>query len=82
MHIYIYIHIDICKYIYVYMFIYIYLYIYNPICIYIQNMVCSRVGHSAREASWRRAFDPCAPFCFILYYYLEQNLHFGLVPEK
>jgi len=38
-------------------------------------------NYSAREASWRRAFDPCAPLLFILYHYLEQNLHFGLVPE-
>jgi len=37
--------------------------------------------HTAREASWRRAFDPCAPLLFVLYDYLEQNLHFGLVPE-
>ena len=37
--------------------------------------------HTAREASWRRAFDPCAPLLFILYHYLEQNLHFGSVPE-
>jgi len=36
---------------------------------------------STREASWRRPYDPCAPFLFILYHYLEQNLHFGLVPE-
>jgi len=36
---------------------------------------------TAREASWRRAFDPCAPLLFILYHYFEQNLHFGLVPE-
>ena len=28
---------------------------------------------SAREASWRRAFDPCAPLLIILYHYLEQN---------
>ena len=37
--------------------------------------------HTAREPSWRRAFDPCAPLLFILYHYLELNLHFGLVPE-
>jgi len=36
---------------------------------------------TAREASWRRAFDPCALLLFILYHYLEQTLHFGLVPE-
>jgi len=36
---------------------------------------------TARESSLRRAFDPCAPLLFILYHYLEQNLHFGLVPE-
>jgi len=36
---------------------------------------------SAREACWRRAFDPCAPLLFVLYRYLEQNLHFGSVPE-
>ena len=38
-------------------------------------------SRSAREASWRRAFDPCSPLLFILYHYLEQNLHFWLVPE-
>ena len=32
---------------------------------------------SAREASWRRVFDPYAPLLFNLYYYLEQTLHFG-----
>jgi len=37
---------------------------------------------SAREASWRRAFDPCAPLLFNLYHYLEQNLHFGSVTEN
>jgi len=36
---------------------------------------------TARKASWRRAFDPCAPLLFILYNNLEQNLHFGLVTE-
>jgi len=36
----------------------------------------------AREASWRRFFDPYAPLLFNLYHYLEQNLHFGLVPEN
>jgi len=37
---------------------------------------------SAREASWRRVFDPYAPFLLNLYQILEQNLHFGLVPEN
>ena len=37
--------------------------------------------HTAQEASWRRVFDPYAPLLFNLYHYLEQNLHFGLVPE-
>jgi len=37
---------------------------------------------NAREASWRRGFDPYAPLQFNLYHYLEQNLHFGLVPEN
>jgi len=41
----------------------------------------SGTWHTAREASWRWAFDPCAPLLFILYHYFEQNLHFGLVPE-
>ena len=41
--------------------------------------VCNLVD--ARKASWRRAFDPCAPLLFILYHYLEQNVHFGFVPE-
>jgi len=36
---------------------------------------------SAREASWRRVFDPYAPLLFNLYHYLEQNLHSGLVLE-
>jgi len=36
---------------------------------------------STREASWRRVFDPYAPLLFNLYYCLEQNLHFRLVPE-
>jgi len=36
----------------------------------------------AREASWRRAFDPCTPLLFDLYHYLEQDGYFGLVPEK
>jgi len=36
----------------------------------------------AREASWRRGFNPYAPLLFNLYHYLEQNLHFGLVPEN
>ena len=36
---------------------------------------------AAREASWRRVFDPYAPLLINLYHYLEQNLHFGLVPE-
>jgi len=36
--------------------------------------------HTTREASCRRAFDPCAPILFVLYHYFEQNLHFGLVP--
>jgi len=38
--------------------------------------------HAAREASWRRAFDPCTPLLFDLYHYLDQNGYFGLVPEK
>ena len=38
--------------------------------------------YAAREASWRRVFDPYAPLLFNLYHYLEQNLHFGLVPEN
>jgi len=38
-------------------------------------------GESAREASWRRVFDPYAPLLFNLYHYLEQNLHFEVVPE-
>ena len=38
--------------------------------------------HAAREASWRRVFDPYAPLLFNVYHYLEQNLHFGLVPEN
>jgi len=37
---------------------------------------------AAREASWRRVFDPYAPLLFDLYHYLVQNLHFGLVPEN
>ena len=37
---------------------------------------------SAREAFWRRVFDPFAPLLFSLYHYLEQNLHFGLVPHN
>jgi len=36
---------------------------------------------SAPEASWRRVFDPCTPLLFDLYYYLEQNGYFWLVPE-
>jgi len=38
--------------------------------------------HAAREASWRRVLDPYAPLLFNVYHYLEQNLHFGLVPEN
>jgi len=41
----------------------------------------STAGLPAREASWRRALDPCAPLLFILHDYLEQNLHFEFVPE-
>jgi len=37
--------------------------------------------YTAREASWRRAFDPCTPVLFELYHYLEQNGYFRLVPE-
>jgi len=37
--------------------------------------------YTARETSRRRVFDPYAPLLFNLYHYLEQNLHFGLVPE-
>ena len=37
---------------------------------------------SAREASWRRSFDPCTPLLVDLYHYLEQNGCFGLVPEN
>jgi len=37
---------------------------------------------SAREASWRRGFDPYAPLWFNVYHYHKQNLHFGIVPEN
>jgi len=37
---------------------------------------------TAREASWRRGFDPCTPSLFDLYHFLEQNGYFGLVPEN
>jgi len=37
-------------------------------------------SYTAREASWRQDFD--APLLINLYHYLEQNLHFGLVPEN
>jgi len=36
--------------------------------------------HAAREASWKRVFDPYAPLLSDLYHYLEQTMHFGLVP--
>jgi len=38
--------------------------------------------HATRETSLRRGFDPYSPHLFHLYHYLEQNLHFGLVPEN
>jgi len=38
--------------------------------------------HTDREASWRRVFDPYTPLLFNWYHSLEQNLHFGLVPEN
>ena len=57
----------------------------RAICMYIhlwiQNTSHAQHTNTAREASWRRAFEPCGPLLFILYHYLEQNLHFGLVPE-
>ena len=36
---------------------------------------CPRLADmfSAREASWRRAFDPCVSLLFILYHYLENQ---------
>ena len=37
---------------------------------------------TAREASWRQAFDPCTPLLFDLYHYIEQNGYFGLIPGK
>jgi len=37
---------------------------------------------TAREASWRRALDPCTPHLFDLYHCLQQNGYFGLVPEN
>jgi hypothetical protein len=44
---------------------------------------CFKVSKiSALEASWRRGLDPYAPLLFNLYHYLEQNQHFGLVPEN
>jgi len=45
-------------------------------------VMTSHVGLTARKASWRRGFDPYAPLLFNLYHYLEQSLHFGLVPEN
>jgi len=39
-------------------------------------------GPSAREASWRRAFDPCTPLRVDLYHFLEQHWYFGLEPEN
>jgi len=44
--------------------------------------VTPKASDIAREASWRRVFDPYAPLLFNLYHYLEQNLHFGFVPEN
>ena len=37
------------------------------------------IDYTAREASWRRVFDPYAPLLLTVYHDLEQNLHFGLV---
>jgi len=40
-------------------------------------------AQTAREASWRRVFEPYTSLLFnLLYHYLEQTLHFGLVPEN
>ena len=55
--------------------------------IHIRHNICTKyICHTylydtAREASYRRAFDPYALLLFILYHYLEQNLQFGWVPE-
>jgi len=50
----------------------------------LKNIVYStkRCCVSAREASWRRAFDPCTPLLFDLYHFREQNGYFGLVTEN
>jgi len=56
------------------------LYIWKETYIY-RKSVCKET-FAAREAFRRRGFDTYAPFWFNLYQYLEQNLHFGLVPEN
>ena len=43
---------------------------------YMSHLNSFSITHlSAREASWRRVFDPYAPLLFNLYRYLEQTLH-------
>jgi len=38
--------------------------------------------YTAREASWRRTFDPYTSLWFYLCHYLEQNRYVRLVPKK
>jgi len=70
---------DVCTLIYCLLFSIISIISIMTLCIYSHDFV-----HSAREASWRQArlSTPMPPLLFNLYHYLEQNLHFGLVPEN
>jgi len=56
--------------------------IYGGFNIWWTQCMENAMNGAAREAFWRRIFDPYAPLLFNLYHYLEQNLNFGLVPEN
>ena len=79
----------VCMYVYVCKCAYVYVYVSNT-CVFANMRVRTYINwsavdmclYAAQEASWRRVFDPYAPLLFNLYHYLEQNLHFGLVPEN
>jgi len=68
-------------YMHIYVYV-IYVYAYLCVCTCIYRVWCADSHTDAREAFWRRVFDPYAPLVFNLYHYLEQTLHFGLVPEN